>query len=226
MKTKPLYFYFLSALLIGISISFPIQILFEYDYAWSDILMTLDQLTYLNLAVMFGCIFVAYDALVVSWRLKYSSLILINLTIVNNAFVGFLALNYSIWETNLATVFFVLPFLYLLKPQMKMLLKESRRHWWKTSVRYERNWAVKIDGFESMATSMNISSTGILVKVKPDEWEKNRDRIISDIKIPLTIKADDRKIFNIAKFVREQNLSHGNEIGLAFQFQSISGVKL
>lgn len=205
-------------LLVGIAISFPLQIKFEYDYAWSDLAYTLDHLTYMNFAVMFLCLWVAYDSFVVSPRLKVSSLVLINLTIINNAFVGYVAINYSPWETAVASFFFILPFLYLLKPNIKALLTNTQLQWWKTPTRFNLNWAVKIDGLDSVGTSLNVSRSGILVKVNVDEWNKTRDKFITHSEVPLTIRAGNQNITPKATFVRQQMAPQDPDVYIAFKF--------
>jgi hypothetical protein len=218
VRKKPLYFSFLSLLLIVVAISFPLQIIYEYDIALSDFALALELLTFMNIAVMFMCLWVAYDSFVVSPRLKYSSVVLIAVTILNNAFVGYVAINYSMWETVLASSLFVLPFGYLLTPTMRPLIKDTRLHWWKNSPRYQYNWAVKIDGLDSLATSLNVSKSGILVKVDAEAWAKKITQVDSYSHFPIIIEAGNKTISKQGRLIRQQMPPQGTDIYVAFKF--------
>lgn len=223
MNKKPSYFSWLSLFLLGVVISFPAQILYLFEYELSDIYLCFSQLSLINWLVMASCLI----ASIFIWRVyKYVNYVAVGLVLlvsVNNLAVGLTEVNYTLMESMISEVIFVIPLMFLFNPSYQKLIYNPALHYWKTPRRFSLQEAVYIDKeLNIISESVNVSSSGILIRISNNELTKMNliERFKNPVLIRFTVKG--HQFSTLAKKIRSHYDFKSNEYFMAFHYCQLS----
>lgn len=166
MKFRPITLTILSLVYWGIAISFPIQIMWLYDYTPSEIEGIFAKLTILNWAVM------AAATLTGLWIAQASPMalkavpIVVALVAVNNYIVGSYAIDYSFETSNLATIIFAFVNIPLYVGRLREVLTYPTRQWWRTATRQKIRLPILVGASnhpQLLTETFDLSESGVFI---------------------------------------------------------------
>lgn len=174
MNQKPIYFNLLSILLIGVAGSFPLQIIWFFDYQVADLDMVLGHLTVLNWAVVILCCMTALLIWQVNKLMIPFGFLLLATVFFNNYMVGKYNLQFDLLTTSAASVLFGVPLLFVFQKKYLKIIMNPGLRWWRTSKRtdlYLKGRLAFEDDFKTslQVSTINISETGVLLTVFDSE---------------------------------------------------------
>lgn len=186
MKNKPKALVFLAAVLVGIALSFPLQIMYLYGHGISEFSAIWAKVSITNQIVMLLCLVNAYLLMEVNKAVIYTTPVLILAVIFNNWWVAHAGFDFSMGTTVLASSGFAFLHGLMLAPDARRVLTRPNERWWRTAKRKR----VEVPTFVSpwvegsfSTTTFDLSSTGAFLKRKVNLGGEDR--------LPLTIKAND-----------------------------------
>lgn len=226
MRTPPWSPRLLAFILVGISLSFPIQILYLYDYQLSEWPQVLDKLTSINWLTMSACTVTALSL----WNCSQSCIKLIAVTalimIWNNYLVGFVAYNYTLIDSFIASGLFLFSYSLLLHPKALLILRHPERRWWLQAERKNIQINMQIaslHGLDYSLKTFDISKTGAFLSL--NEKQALADFNVGDycdIRLQLS---EYKRLRCRARVVR---LSHGYgqyPPGIGLEFKNLPGTE-
>lgn len=166
MKTRPKSLLLLSIVLLGIAISFPVQIFFLFEQDLSEWQSVLYKLTPLNWACMFALIassFCVYNAMPQTLPISFFTILLVNW---NNFIAGTFEINYSLNTTVLASLSFFFVHYLLFTDESRKVLFNPKLRWWKYPLRKQAQISVRVrrlNGQVFSATTHDISNGGAFI---------------------------------------------------------------
>lgn len=212
MNSKPIYFNFLGLVFIAVAVSFPIQILYMFDYSWGDISLTFSHLTYMNYMVILACLVTAVHSFKASGWLRKSILITGAFIIVNNYLVSLNQNFFSSTETLIASATFFLTYILTFAPRIHQVLTQPHMQWWRIPKRYDMKVPIILNTKNQQqedifiyAKTFDISEGGVFIpynefekvdnlidlKRMLDKGEKiNLDFFFQDDRTPITIAGE------------------------------------
>jgi hypothetical protein len=135
MKKRPKILILLAGIFIALAISFPLQIMSLYGHGPLEIGAILNKLTYMNWIVMLalaGSAFWLYEA---APELRYAVPAVVGLVALNNFFVAYHHTDYSPWAASFASLAFGAMTLPIFRPDIRFILENPDRRWWRISAR-------------------------------------------------------------------------------------------
>jgi hypothetical protein len=135
MKTKPKHLNYAAGLLLAVSLSLPIQIMFLYGHPPTEIAAIAAKLSPLNWMLLF------MGPVVAALMYRASPLCLIAtplfaaLVIYNNWFVSRVGHDFSPWTTTLGSVLFCASLAGVFTREVRAVLVNPSRRWWMTPAR-------------------------------------------------------------------------------------------
>ncbi len=189
MNKKPIYFNLLSALILLLILGIPAQVMWLYEHPLRDMNLAFEQLPWNNLLFMGAGIIVSIQTFIVHPQLKISIPAFALLGIFNNLLVGLDSLDYSFFETTIASVALVSIFVPILHPSQMKLIENSKLHWWTRSPRAELLIPAQIETKNQhlRAITFDLSDTGVFLTFNSlnqimDEFEE-LDRLEINLKL-------------------------------------------
>ncbi len=223
MNKKPSYFTWITLFLLGVAISFPLQILYLFEYDFKDIFLCFSHLSHINWLVIFSCLSVSIFVWMVHKYINYFIAGLIFIVSVNNLIVGLTAVNYTWMEAIISEVVFVGPLIFLFRNSFQKLIFNPALHYWKTPRRVSLQETVYIDEELNITSeSVNVSSSGILIKISNNDLNSMNlmERFKNPVLIKFTIKG--HQFAALAKKIRSQYVMNSNDCFMAFQYCQLS----
>lgn len=147
--------------MLGIFISFPLQVIYLQDAE-----SLFQSLTSLNIAVAFLCLFTAISAYNVHKTFHFLIPVTFAAVIFNNWWVGYVGLNYSLTETSVASLIFVIFCALLLEKNAFKVLRNPQLKWWNIAVRRQTEIPVSLffsRGETLIKKSFDISESGLFL---------------------------------------------------------------
>ena len=209
MRVKPFYLHILPLILLGIIVSFPLQIHLLYQIPLSDMTRILSMLTPINFLCMF-CLMISAMLIASLNRFIYiMAPTLIALVTVNNLIVAYYGQDFSIEQVIFSAALFTSIHLPLYKKEFRQLILTPELRWWLTPKRFEikKEISVLAGSGEHNMNTVNVSQTGLLTVMEDDIPYKIDDiiKIKIDAIAPITLDA---------RVVRKTNINDQVGMGL------------
>lgn len=164
MKSRPLILTFMPIFLIGVALSFPIQIMVIYGHGIGELPAVFEKLSYLNRLVIFLCLLNATLVLRTSKLSLFITPILMVAVILNNWWVGTAATDYTLTSTLWASIVFVFLNSLLFLPGARLALLSPKQQWWRASPRKKVGLPIVIspwlEGVSFATETFDISESG------------------------------------------------------------------
>jgi hypothetical protein len=219
MRKRPKFLLYLALSLIGIVISFPLQISFIYGHSLFETAAITAKLSFLNWWVMFISIGTAYLLLQASHHLRWAVPLLMISMVLNNWFVGAVATDYSLVSTSLASAGFLVLMSSVFQSDVRGLMKDPNLRWWLRAERVRVAVPVFIGGLHHTpirSRSFDISETGVFIPLR-DEFAVDE---ALDICIKLGVYTQIRCEGRIVR--RQQEASGIYPVGIGIQFETLA----
>lgn len=169
MSERPKQLSVLSLILLGIAISFPVQIMLLYGHLPWEIAAIGGKLTHLNWLVLIAALGSSYLAFRASPFAMLTLPVLTGLLAYNNWLVGEVGTDYSQVATMIATLGFLGALKICLSEKAFGLFLHPSRRWWLTPTRYRIEIPIRVKLMtgpkttEVYAKTYDISSTGLFI---------------------------------------------------------------
>ncbi len=170
MNRRPLALTVFACSMVGIAFSIPIQagLLQDFEHITAN-------LTWLNILVMSLCISLAWATLQAHWSVRILLPLTFATVVFNNWWVGFVALDFNLLQTSLASLGFVALSGMLLEKKALEVLKNPSLKWWNRAPRNQVAVPVILSPWLRGPTlhkqSFDLSDTGLFVQgLQGDEF--------------------------------------------------------
>lgn len=215
---RPKQFYIAAIIMFLLALSFPVQVVFLYGHHWSEWATIFSKITWLNWLVAVSFVVCGYLYFNASRLLIVAAPVIVILSIVNNYVVGKFAGDYSLAQTNFASLGVALLFTPLLMPSSQIILRDPKRRWWRRSKRFNKRVSATINPYVGemlQAHTYDISKTGAFLSV--DINSEDVPKVGDVIRVSLNVNSM-KKIRCEAQVVRvtEANGRYPDGIGLKF----------
>jgi len=217
MNKRPISSLILTGLLITIIISFPVQVMFMFDYSIDEIGLIFNKLTWLNYFVMLVCLLSAYYIFQVSKFSIYFSMISILVVGLNNYWVGKMALNINMMMATIGSIAFTSMFFLLFENRYIYLLTHPDKRWWMQAKRTQVKVPVSVwpwVGEALQGSSFDISSTGLFMSAGIDfDIEEGRE-----VKLILSLNSLTQIHLqgSVARIARDKTGHYPEGLGISF----------
>jgi len=175
MKSRPGPLLLLSISLLGVGLSFPVQIAYLYEHDFSELFLIFEKLTILNCLIIGFCFLNAALVYNAHPHSVLMSFVLFFIVFMNNWWVAYRGFDYSYTQAALGVVGFLGMHALMLWPSARLVLSYPYQRWWlqadrkKVSLKMTVNpWVGK--GF--ISESFDLSETGTFVKL---DYQKARE---------------------------------------------------
>ncbi len=230
MKVRPKTLNFFSIFLIGVALSFPIQIMILYGHSPLEFGAIFAKLTVLNWGVI---AFAALNAWLVLRAESISRVTLplaVVLVAVNNWIVGKYEMDFSPLVATLATVGFVACHGPLYRSQIRELFNNPAKRWWLIAPRKQIEILAHVcplNGAAFKTTTFDISENGAFIRLGTHITEGDRrlgyKKLSVNDRVRLCLTVGISQIRCDARVVREAGNSKGNyPMGLGIRFEDLS----
>ena len=215
--------------LIGIALSFPLQIMSLYGHTFSEGAAILAKITWLNWLTMSFCLVNALLIFRGSAHVKWSLPLMFMVVIFNNLVVSYVGTDFSFGETLLASLGFLLFHSLLLTPDARRVLVNSKKQWWKNAKRISIALPVAVKphyGSEFTATTFNLSQTGLFIPFDSQVFkEAQASTLRPGKKITLRLTLDQLRSIRCEGQVVRTTLAQGEyPSGIGLQFSEMKWV--
>lgn len=166
MKFRPMTLTVLSLVYWGIAISIPLQIMWLYDYTPAEFEGIVSKLTILNWLVMASATICGLWIAQASAHALKAAPVVIGLVTLNNYVVGSYAIDYSFETTCLATLAFLAVNTPLFMPNLRMVLANPAKQWWRTASRQKIRLPILVgakDHPQLLTETFDLSETGVFI---------------------------------------------------------------
>ncbi|MBS1986061.1 MAG: PilZ domain-containing protein [Bdellovibrionales bacterium] len=181
MRARPKIFVGMTAALVGVALSFPLQVMALFGQGPAEWLDAWALVSPLNRVVMGWCLVGA----ALSWRaspwIKWWAPLAVAAVAWNNWVVGSSGVNFNLTESMLATVGFAALQGFWLHPQARFLIANPKRRWWMTPERKRVSLTVfvrSVSGATSKGTTFDVSETGAFVPFGIRELNNHPDALL------------------------------------------------
>lgn len=236
MKQRPFYYVFLTFFLLLIVVSFPLHIMYLFNYGFKDFYKTFDHLNLMNWLTMGTCFVSVYYAWVVNPKLNYIVGFLTLLVIISALPFSSKVTDFSLFKTSIANFLFLIPLSFLLVPEYQEALKNKSKHWWKTPPRVQTEVQVQLElvapdsnqKVNFSAKTINISKTGALLLIKPEALTELQLllKVHSNHSQHLKLKLDNQEFKNCfeaeLELIRFNRIKESDAFSLAVHFRNVS----
>lgn len=220
MITRPSQFTVLALAMLGVALSFPIQVMVLYGHHWTELTAIVSKITWLNFLVISALLFSAYQFWNVSRSLIYTLPITFILVAFNNYWVGNFGGDYDMQETSIASLamvgFFIPP---LFMPTSRLLLSDPQRRWWRVSKRIKKKISGTINPYVGEMINVqtfDVSETGAFVCL--DTHQKTLPKVGETIRLILNINSAKRiRCEAIVIRIADAKGRYPNGMGLKFK---------
>jgi PilZ domain len=178
MNKRPIALTILSWFLVGVALSFPIQIMILFEHTeFNEIGEVFSKLTWLNILVMSIALTNAGLAYYAHPWLKQMSLIGFGVVTLNNIWVGYTGLNYSMTTSILSLLGYMGVHSMMLLPSVKTLLSSQTHRWWLTPQRYTLLLPIEVHPWKGQhfsTSTFDISENGAYMISDPSQgaWKQ------------------------------------------------------
>jgi hypothetical protein len=220
MTTKPKIFTVLPLFLAGVAASIPIQAMVIYEYAPWHFANIFGQMTWLNWVVMLTC---AVSAILI-YRTSWLSLIFMPVVIAlvgwNNYVVAAHGEDFTMIQTTLASLGFLLVSSPLVSDRSLEVLLSRKNRWWETAPRFRAKASVYMvprNGRAIRGETFDISETGLFLLAKEPAF--NNDFQTGEL-ISLRLNMGALSVFRCEARVIRKTLGSGRYpagVGLSFE---------
>lgn len=205
--------------MMAVSISLPIQAVYLQDFE-----NMFQMLTVLNIFIMLVCAMTAVAAFKVHKSLRYLLPTAIIAVIFNNWWVGYVGLNFNIFQTSVASLSYLALCSVLLEKKTFKVICNPKLKWWDAPLRSKIEIPVslspKLRGQDLTKKSFDISESGLFLQgLEKEELE----RLIIGEKFSVCLYFNEIiKIRCAAKIVRKSSAENGRyPSGVGLQFEEI-----
>lgn len=166
MMAKPKIVYWMSLALFAIALAIPMQIAILYQHSLSELDSIFQKITLLNFICMAMMLTCAYLLINISPYLKLFAPITIVTLAWNNYLVGSYGEDFQMSQTILGTGLFAGLFVPLLRKDLRQILSEPHRRWWRRANRYLKSVDVILNPFVGQtlqAHTFDLSESGAFI---------------------------------------------------------------
>jgi hypothetical protein len=217
VNQRPKLLLCVSALLMGVAISFPMQIMWLYGHTATEMSAVFNKLTFLNYFVMLGCLSCAILAWQASPSLRWSLPLLTMVVGFNNWIVGIWSTDFTLWATFAASLAFSSVNIPVwLSAEVRVLLRTPSLRWWLRADRWRCNVPVVIAAQQKpliKAQAFDFSASGLFVPLARDTALNVGERVKLQLNLPSA------PAFHCEAQVVRRTKAHGQYpegVGLAF----------
>jgi PilZ domain len=175
MMAKPKIVYWMSLALFAIALAIPLQIAFIYQHSLSELDSILQKITWLNFISIAMMMTTAYLLLNISPHLKYFAPLTILTLAWNNYLVGSYGEDFQMSQTLLGTGLFTGLFVPLLRKDLRQILSEPHRRWWRRANRHKKHVDVILNPFVGQtlqAQTFDLSESGAFIPFADKPWNE------------------------------------------------------
>ena len=175
MKNRPFSLLLLSIIFAGISVSFPLQIMYLYEIEIWQLKSIFNKLTSLNLSIMALCLVSSFLAYQGKKQLIFISPLITILVIWNNLLVGWYDAYYSLNESIFSSLAMITMQTIFLFPGCRYVMSNQSKRWWMQKERRKMNIPIKLiaDQTPMDAITYDISESGAFVQIDRETVAKN-----------------------------------------------------
>jgi PilZ domain len=222
MKKRPLALLLFSLIMISSALSFPFQICIVEDISFLNFSEWLNRITLLNWLSMASLVSVAGLAYYASTHLLIAIPINSIILTVNNFWVGYVGLNFSLAQTSIASAGLFLTTCLLLEKKTFAVLRNQKLRWWRTAERKKVHLPVSLHpwvGETIMATTFDVSESGAFIATTPSAAKLN---VGDKMQLRLSL-AGHLDIRCTARLVRKADAAGAYPQGMGVIFEDLSG---
>jgi PilZ domain len=219
MMVKPKIVYWMGLALLLIAASMPLQVAILYQHSFSELGAILQKISLLNFLCICLMATTAYLLFTISPHLKFMAPITIACLAWNNYLVGDYGQDFSLAQCMFGTGLFAGIFVPLFRQDIRLILSQPNRRWWRRAQRVNKNIEVILNpyvGQTILANTFDLSESGAFIPFENKSWDEI-PKVGERIKISLHISTL-RKIKCEAVVVRvvEPKGSYPKGIGVRF----------
>lgn len=166
MMVKPKIVYLMSLMLVAITISMPLQIAWLYQHSLSELGSILQKISLANTLSMILMLTTAYLLIHISPYLKFVAPLTIICLAWNNYLVGNYGQDFQMSQTMVGTGLFAGLFVPLFRKDIRLILSQPQRRWWRRAQRYQKNIDVILNpyvGHTLQAHTFDLSESGAFI---------------------------------------------------------------
>lgn len=172
MRKRPNALLFFSIFMLSVAMSIPIQISYLQDFE-----NIFQMITMLNIFLIIVCALTSVAAYNLHKSFHYLLFLAILSVLLNNWWVGFVGLDFNLFETSVASLGFLFCCSVLLEKKTYQVLRNPKLKWWDTSLRSKIEIPVALSpalrGPALIKKSYDISETGVFIQgLNQDEFER------------------------------------------------------
>ena len=174
MKKRPLLFYFIAIAFSVLAISFPLQVMWNYQFPLQKAHLSFSFLTTTNMALILAYSGLAYFSLNASRAIVALLPFSLALTLYNNYLVGSWAYDYSMQQTLTASALFATFSLFPFLPSYLKSLRNPKCRWWMVATRKPIEVPVRVSptvGSRFHSFTVDMSSTGAFIETHGDHLD-------------------------------------------------------
>jgi hypothetical protein len=208
MQRRPKSLDYFSWFLIGLAVSFPVQIMFLYGHSPLEFMAVASKISLLNWVSIACLVWTAVLLMRASPLVKYSIPVTIVAVTANNWVVGQMEMDYSPVTASLATLGFISVHVVLCRETIVDLLTHPEKRWWLRPSRHKvevQAYVSPLNGVAFKAKTFEISESGVFIpmddslisaaiempEVAKKEKDGTKNRLKEKVKIT-PLKVNDR----------------------------------
>ena len=175
MMVKPRIVYWMSFVLVAITLSMPLQIAWLYQHSFNEFGSILQKISFANSISMLLMLTTAYMLINISPYLKVFAPITILCLAWNNYLVGDYGQDFHMSQTMVGTGLFAGLFVPLFRQDIRLLLNNPQRRWWRRAQRFQRNIDVILNpyvGHTLHAHTFDLSESGAFIPFENKSLEE------------------------------------------------------
>jgi hypothetical protein len=175
MMVKPKIVNWMGIGVLLVAASFPLQAAILYQHSFSELGSILQKLSLLNFIAICMLATTAYLLFTVSPYLKYMCPLTIACLAWNNYVVGNYGQDFSMPQAMLGTGLFAGLFVPLFRKDLRLVLSDPDRRWWRRAHRVPRNIDVILNpyvGQTLLAQTFDLSESGAFIPFENKSWDE------------------------------------------------------
>ena len=175
MMVKPKIVNWMGFALLLIAASFPLQAALIYQHSFSELGAVLQKISLLNFLSICMMATTAYMLFTLSPYLKYMCPLTIACLAWNNYVVGSYGHDFSMSQAMVGTGLFAGLFVPLFRKDIRLILSNPHRRWWRRANRFQKNIDVILNpyvGQTLLAQTFDLSESGAFIPFENKSWDE------------------------------------------------------
>lgn len=175
MMVKPKIVTWMGIALLLVAASFPLQAALLYQHSFSEFGSILQKISLLNFISICLMATTAYMLFTLSPYLKILSPLTIACLAWNNYVVGSYGQDFTMAQAMLGTGLFTGIFVPLFRKDIRLILSDPHRRWWRRANRVNKNIDVILNPFVGqtlLAQTFDLSESGAFIPFENKSWDE------------------------------------------------------